>query len=78
MDEVLFALPFVYWLIRDLAIFYGLCGVPRGPTRSIPRSKLRCEFGTASPPLQSRVGLMGAVILRLFSFSLQIGDTVLP
>jgi hypothetical protein len=66
MDEVLFALPFVYWLIRDLAIFYGLCGVPRGPTRSIPRSKLRCEFGTASPPLQSRVGCSDFKIIFFF------------
>ena len=69
MDEVLFALPFVYWLIRDLAIFYGLCGVPAFAS---------IADATAAPPLQSRVGAMGALILRLFSFSLQIGDTVLP
>ena len=34
----------------------GFPGVP--PFGSIPRSKLRCEFGTAAPPLQSLTGCL--------------------
>ena len=57
MDEVLFALPFVYWLIRDLAIFYGLCGVP---------AYASIADATATPPLQSRVGCSDFKIIFFF------------